>query len=76
MAAIVALSGDLYPGFSPDGPGMSASDRKAATSARVEEIVQGQMLPLLALSVVLIGYGFYEAHLERKRKQNFSGAEV
>ena len=55
---------------------MSASDRKAATSARVEEIVQGQMLPLLALSVVLIGYGFYEAHLERKRKQNFSGAEV
>jgi hypothetical protein len=76
MAAVMVFLGDLYPGFNPDGPGMSASDRNAAASGRVQEIVQGQILPLLALSVLLIGYGFYEAHVEQKRRQNFYGAKA
>ena len=73
--AVMGLMGGLYPGFSADEAGreMSATDRSTAASERNLEIVQYQLAPLFVLSVGLIGYGFYEARMEQKRKHD-SGA--
>ena len=74
--AVMALMGGLYPGFSADGAGreMSAAERTAAASDRHLEIVQYQLAPLFVISVGLLGYGFYEARMEQKRKDDSSTA--
>ena len=66
--AVMALLGGLYPGFSPDGPGMSAGDRTAASAERAEEVIRYQLVPLFVVSIGLIVYGFYEAAAERRKK--------
>ena len=71
--AAMAVLGGLYPGFSPDGPGMSGADRSAAASERSWEIIRYQLLPLFVVSTGLIVYGFYEAAAEQKKKDESSG---
>jgi hypothetical protein len=56
---------NFWTGFSPDGPGMPAAQREAAISEGLRADLLYTFAPLFLGSVVLIGYGLYEAYKER-----------
>ena len=57
----------FWTGFTPDGPGMPAAQREAAISEDLQADLLYRFAPLFFGSVVLICYGFYEAHKERHK---------
>jgi hypothetical protein len=69
LIPFVIFSRHFWTGFSPDGPGMSAARREAAISQGLDSDVLHLFIPLFLVSLLLIAYGFYEAHIERKRKR-------
>src|SRR5436309_1453120 len=61
-------------GFSPDGPGMAPAERETSISSSLRSDAVCVFAPLFLGSVILIGYGLYEAPMEQRRMHDSGGA--
>ena len=53
-----------------EGPQPSPAELDATVSRTLDWTIQNRLVPLFVTSVVLIGYGFYEARAEQKSRTN------
>jgi hypothetical protein len=68
LIPLALLSANLWTGFTPDGPGMAAAERYTAISEALAADARYRLAPLFVGSLLLIGYGVYEAYMEQRNK--------